>query len=618
MLFLAVKRLIMDAQQYPARPAGGPARPDARRPTLDLAAKKVLEYKSWSNSLQGRIDGVMNEKILIIGGVAAGPKVAARARRLAPQAEITIVERGRLISYAGCGMPFYLSGQIKDYDELFTTPYGVKRDEQFFLTERGIRVFTRTEARAIDRRKKEVTVVDLNSGKESVLSYDKLVLATGAVPVTPSWAGIDLKGVHRLNHPEDVQKIMEDLGQVKEAVVIGAGMIGMEAVDALVKRNIFVTVVELQEQILPGMLDADLAAVLRARLEERGVEFRLGEKVQRLEADEAGRVKQVVTGRAALDAGLVIVAVGVQPNVELAKAAGLVTGETGAIVVNEYLQTSDPDIYALGDCVENVHLVSWRKVYLPLASTAARQGRVAGDNVVGGKSKFPGVLGTVVIKLMNQNAGRTGLGEEQARSAGFAVSVTTVGSFDRTHYYPEKGRILLKLITEAGTGRILGAQALGEGDVIKRIDVLAGAITFGANVEDVANLDLGYAPPFNTPIDPLQHGANTVRNKAQEIAKGISAAELQAKLAGEDDFVLLDVRTRPQYRAQHIEDERTVLIPVGELRERIGEIPRDKEIVVLCAIGSRSYEAQRILAGAGFKNVHFLEGGLLGWPYELD
>jgi len=560
----------------------------------------------------------MSEKIVIIGGVAAGPKVAARARRLSARAKITIVERGQLISYAGCGMPFYLSGQIKDYNELFTTPYGVKRDEQFFLTERDIRVLTRTEATAVDRRKKEVTVVDLNTGKESVLPYDKLVLATGSVPVEPPFAGINLKGVHRLNHPEDVQKIMEEIGQVSDAVVIGAGMIGMEAVDALARRNIFVTVVELQEQILPGMLDADLAAVLKARLEERGVEFRLGEKVQRLEGDEAGRVKQVVTDGGVLAADLVIVAVGVRPNVALAKAAGLAIGETGAISVNEYLQTSDPDIYALGDCVENLHLVSRQKVYIPLASTAARQGRVAGDNVVGGKSKFPGVLGTVIVKLMNQNAGRTGLGEEQARAAGFAVSVTTIGSFDRTHYYPEKGRILLKLITEARTGRILGAQALGEGDAVKRIDVLACAITSGANVEDLANLDLGYAPPFNTPIDPLQHGVNTVRNKMQGIAKGISAAELQAKLAGGDDFVLLDVRTQPQYRAQHIEDERTLLIPIGELRERIGEIPRDKEIVVLCAIGSRSYEAQRILEGAGLKNVRFLEGGLLGWPYELD
>ncbi|MEW6424233.1 MAG: FAD-dependent oxidoreductase [Bacillota bacterium] len=560
----------------------------------------------------------MGEKIVIIGGVAAGPKVAARARRLSPQAEITMIERGRLISYAGCGMPFYLSGQIKDYNELFTTPYGVKRDEEFFLTERNIRVLTRTEALAINRQKKEVIVVDLNTRAESVIPYDKLVLATGSLPVVPPFAGIDLKGVHRLNHPEDAQKIMAEIENVNDVVIIGAGMIGMEAVDALARRKIFVTVVELKEQILPGMLDADLAAVLKSRLEERGVEFHLGEKVLRLEGDEEGRVARVVTDKGALDADLVIIAVGVRPNVALAKAAGLAIGETGAIAVNEYLQTSDPDIYALGDCAENLHLVSRRKVYIPLASTAARQGRVVGDNVVGGKSRFPGILGTTVIKLLNQNAGRTGLGEEQAREAGFGVSVTTTGAHDRTHYHPEHGRMLLKLITETGTGRVLGAQAVGEGDVVKRIDVLACAINYGARVDDLACLDLGYAPPFNTPIDPLQHGANTVRNKMQGVAKGISAGELHGQLAGEDDFVLLDVRTQPQYRARHIEDARTLLIPIGELRERIGEIPKDKEIVVLCAIGSRSYEAQRILEGAGFKNVRFLEGGLLGWPYELD
>ncbi len=560
----------------------------------------------------------MGEKIVIIGGVAAGPKVAARARRLSPQAEIAIVERGRLISYAGCGMPFYLAGQVKDFQELFTTPYGVKRDEEFFLSERNVRVFTLTEAVAINRRKKEVAAVDLATRRESVIPYDKLVLATGSVPVVPPFEGIGLQGVHRLNHPDDVQKIMDQIENVDDAVIIGAGMIGMEAADALVRRKMFVTVVELQEQILPGMLDADLAAVLKARLEERGVEFHLGEKVLRLEGDEAGRVTRVVTEKRALDAALVIIAVGVRPNVELAKAAGLTIGETGAISVNEYLQTDDPDIYALGDCVENLHLVSRRKVYLPLASIAARQGRVVGDNVVGGKSKFPGVLGTTVLKLMNINVGRTGLGEEQAREAGFSVSVATIGTHDRTHYYPEHGRFLLKLITEAKTGRILGAQAVGEGDAVKRIDVLACAINYGAGIDDLAHVDLGYAPPFSTPLDPVHHCVNTARNKAQGIAKGITAQELYSKLNSQDDFVLLDVRTPSQYRAGHIEDKRALLIPIGELRRRVGEIPQGKEVIVVCAVGSRSYEAQRILEGAGFANVRFLEGGLQAWPYELD
>lgn len=560
----------------------------------------------------------MSRKIVIIGGVAAGPKVAARARRLDPEAEITIVERGRLVSYAGCGMPFYLAGQIKDYNELFTTPYGVKRDEDFFLSERNVRVLTLTEAVAVDRKKKEVRVVDLADNKEFLLPYDRLVLATGSEPVVPPLEGINLKGVHRLNRPEDVLKIKEELEEAGEAVVIGAGMIGMEVADALVRRKFFVSLVELKDQVLPGMLDPDLAALLKARLEEAGVEFYLGEKVVRLEGNEEGRVAQVVTDRHVLNAGLVIIAVGVRPNVTLAKDAGLAIGETGGILVNEYLQTSDPDIYALGDCVENVHLVSGRKVYIPLASTAARQGRVVGDNVTGGKSRFPGVLGTAVLKLMGFNVGRTGLGEEQAKEAGYKIVVSTIGAFDRTHYYPEHGRIVLKLIAESGTGRILGAQGFGEGDVVKRIDVLACAINFKATVEDLSCVDLAYAPPFSNPLDPVHHGVNTVRNEMQGIARGISARELQEKLNGQKEFILLDVRTLPQHRARHISDNRSVVIPLGELRKRINELPRDKEIVVYCAVGGRSYEAQRILEGAGFADVRFLEGGLLAWPYDLD
>ncbi|MGQ9823415.1 MAG: FAD-dependent oxidoreductase [Desulfotomaculales bacterium] len=560
----------------------------------------------------------MGKKIVIIGGVAAGPKVAARARRLDPEAEITIVERGRLISYAGCGMPFYLAGQIKDFNELFKTRYGVKRDGDFFLSERNVRVLTLTEAVAIDRQKKEVKIVDLTTRKESFLPYDKLVLATGSEPVAPPLEGLSLKGVHRLNRPEDALKIAAELEGAREAVVIGAGMIGMEAADALAARKLFVSFVELKDQILPGMLDPDLAALLKTRLEEKGVEFYLGEKVIRLEGNEEGRVAKVVTDRRTINAGLVVIAVGVRPNVTLAKEAGLAIGETGGITVNEFLQTSDPDIYALGDCVENVHLVSGRRVYMPLASTAARQGRVVGDNVTGGKSKFPGVLGTAALKLMGFNVGRTGLGEEQAKEAGFDILVTTIAGFDRTHYYPEFGRLVLKLITEAKTGRVLGAQGFGDGDVVKRIDVLACAINYRATVEDLSTVDLAYAPPFNNPLDPVHHAVNTVRNKMQGIAKGIPAKELREKLDGMEDFILLDVRTLPQHRVSNIADERSVVVPLGELRQRLSELPREKEVFVYCAIGGRSYEAQRILESAGFSKVRFLEGGLYAWPYDLD
>ncbi|HHW45011.1 pyridine nucleotide-disulfide oxidoreductase [Desulfofundulus thermobenzoicus] len=557
-------------------------------------------------------------KIVIIGGVAAGPKVAARARRLMPDAEITIIEKGRLISYAGCGMPFYVGGQIKDFNQLFSTSYGVMRDEHYFMNEKGVKVLTRTEATAIDREKKEVTVTNLDTGETFTIPYDKLVLATGSEPFVPPIPGMDLKGVHRLNHPDDARGIMEQVEGVGEAVVIGAGLIGMEAADALVKRRIFVSVVELKDQILPGVLDPDLAAVLAYRLEEAGVEFHLGTKVLRLEGDDEGNVARVVTESGAIDAEMVIVAVGVRPNVKLAREAGLAIGETGAIQVNEYLQTSDPDIYAVGDCVENRHLVSGRMVYIPLASTANRQGRVAGDNVAGGRSRFKGVLGTAVLKVMGWNVGRTGLGEQQARELGYDVTAAVNATHDRTHYYPGHDNLLMKLVVEKGSRRILGAQAIGGGEVVKRIDVVATALHFGATVDDLADVDLGYAPPFSTPIDPAHHTANIVRNKLAGLARTITAQELKEKMDRGDDFVLLDVRTPEQYNYRHIADDRVMLVTLGDLRRRIEEIPRDKEIVTLCALGMRAYEAMRTLAGAGFKDVKFVEGGLQAWPYDLE
>jgi NADPH-dependent 2,4-dienoyl-CoA reductase/sulfur reductase-like enzyme/rhodanese-related sulfurtransferase len=559
------------------------------------------------------------QKIVIIGGVAAGPKAAARARRVAPDAEITIIEKGKLISYAGCGMPFYLSGEVSKFDHLFETTYGVIRNEEYFWREKGCRVLTQTEARSIDREKKEVHVENLVTGEKYAVPYDKLVIATGAEPFVPPIEGLNLKGVYKLNHPDDALKIKEylDAGEGGEAVIVGAGFIGLEMADALMKLHMFCSVVELQDQILPGVLDADMAEVLAKKLTEQGIEFYLGQKVLKLEGDEEGNVTAVVTDQGTIDAELVVVSVGVRPNVELARQAGLTIGETGAIAVNEHLQTSDPDIYALGDCVENTHLVSGKKVYVPLATYANRQGRVVGDNVAGGDSVFRGILATGVLHSMGFNIGRTGLSEKQARDLGYNVVTSLYHGFDRTHYHPEHGMVLMKLVTEEGTGKILGAQALGQGDAVKRIDVTATAITMGATVEQLAEVDLGYAPPFSTPIDVSAHAANIVRNKVAGLAETITPRELKQKMDRGDDMVILDVRTEPQFKMRRLKDDRVKLVVLGDLREKIDEVPRDKEIVVICALGTRSYEALRTLKGAGFEDVKYMEGGLQAWPYQL-
>ncbi|WP_066637603.1 FAD-dependent oxidoreductase [Desulfolucanica intricata] len=561
-----------------------------------------------------------NKKVVIVGGVAAGPKVAARVRRVLPNAEITIIERSKIISYAGCGMPLFIAGRVNKLDELVSTSYGAIRNEDFFLQEKGVIVLTGTEAVSINRDKKQVITKNLDTGAESELDYDKLVLATGSTPITPPIEGLNLKKVFRLYHPDDAVAIKEFIEKenVDAPVIIGSGLIGMESAEAFMGKMLFPTVVELRDQILPGILDPEMSATLKTKLEDMGMEFKLSHNVLKLEGDEEGNVIGVVTDQGTIDADMVIVAVGVRPNVELARQAGLDIGETGAIAVNEFMQTSDPDIYAAGDCVENVNIITGRKVYVPLASTANKQGRVVADNIAGKKVSFKGILGTSVLEVNGINIGRTGLSEQQARDLGYKVETAINASHDRTHYHPKHGQVILKIISDAETGRILGAQGIGQGDVIKRIDVLAAAITFKATLEDFFNIDLGYAPPFSTPIDIAAHASNILRNKLEGLADSISAKELQEKLERGDDFVLLDVRTLQGYKSRHIEDKRVQLVPLHELRNRLDEIPKDKEIVTICAMGTRSYEALRTLKGAGFNNVKYLEAGFEGWPYDYD
>ncbi|MBO8127748.1 MAG: FAD-dependent oxidoreductase [Peptococcaceae bacterium] len=555
-------------------------------------------------------------RIIVIGGVAAGPKTAARARRMAPEAEITLIDRGTMLSYGSCGLPFYLDGTVKNLKDLVSTSYGVTRDEEYFLREKGINVLTRTEVQAINRDTKSIQVRNLDSGDTYTLPYDKLVLATGATPVIPPFEGLELKGVFRLYHPDDARAIAEKIDEIEEVVLVGGGFIGMELAGALNNRHLFVSVVEMQEQTLAGVLDPDLEAVLRNRLQAKGIEFYLKEKVLRFEGDERGNLREVITDKRTIETDACIIATGVRPNVELARAAGLTIGPTGAIAVNEYLQTSDPDIYAVGDCVENTHLISGRKIYLPLASTANRQGRVAGDNVTGHKSRFKGVLATAVLQVTDWNIGRTGLGEQEAKDLGYEVVSAITPAHDRTHFHPEHGLVILKVIMDRRSRKLLGVQAIGPGEVDKRIDVAATALNFGATIDDLADLDLGYAPPYSTSIDPLQHTANSLRNKLAGLARAITPLELKAKIDRGDDFLLLDVRTEREFQQKRFRGAKKVLsVSLDKLREHLFEIPRDQEIVLMCESGVRSYEALRTLEGAGFKNVGYLEGGFQTWPY---
>lgn len=561
----------------------------------------------------------MSRKIVIIGGVATGPKAASRARRRDPDAEITIVERGSFLSYAGCGMPFYIEGVIDDIKELLCTPIGVIRNEKYFKNVKDVDILGKTEALRINQVEKTVNVKDLETGRLYDIPYDKLVLAMGASPLVPRIEGVDLAGVYRLYDPGDAEAIRRELDAgVKNVAIIGGGLIGMEVCGAFVSRGCNVTVLEMMDQLLPALLDRDMSLLLKKYLLEEGVDVHTDSRVEKITDDGSGRVRGVMTadGRR-FDADLVVVAIGVRPNVELARQAGLEIGETGAIAVNDYLQTSDPDIYAGGDCVENTCLITGRNVYVPLGSTANKHGRVIGDNVTGGNTRFPGVTSTTVFKILEYNVGTAGLSSREAEKLGYDV-VTAVAPRDEcSHYYPTSKSFVIKLVADRETGKLLGGQAIGPGEAIKRIDVIASSLKFGATVKDIADLDLGYAPTYSTAIDAVAHAANVIRNKIQGLAKSISTADLEAKIEGDSDFVLLDVRSEKEVEEKAFIDHRVKVIPLGELRRRLSEIPKDKEIIIFCKTSVRAYEAHRLLNGRGFSETKFLEGGLAAWPYTL-
>jgi len=558
----------------------------------------------------------MGKKILVIGGVALGPKAASRARRLDPEAEITIIDRGDVFSYAGCGMPFYIEGQITDIDELLCTNQGVRRDEAYFKSVKDIKLLGRTEALKINRLEKTVTAQDIRTGRFQDIPYDKLVLGVGASPVVPPIEGISLEGVFRLYSPEDAVAIRAKIDEgAKRVVIVGGGLIGMEVCGSFASRGCAVTVLEMMDRLIPALLDPDMSLLLEKYLRESEITLGLGCRLSRIIDDGSGRASVVETANGdRFDADMVVVAIGVRPNVRLAKDAGLKIGVTGAIAVDEYLRTSDPDIYAGGDCVENIDLVTGRKVYLPLGSTANKHGRVIGDNVTGGETRFPGVTLTAVFKVLDFNVGKTGLSEREARELGFDAVTATAPRTDCSDYYPKNKPFIVKLIADRRSQKLLGCQALGTGEVVKRIDVVSTCLRFGAAINDLADLDLGYAPPYSTAIDAVAHAANVLRNKIQGLAHGISATELKGKMVGDDDFVLLDVRSRQEVKVRPFNDRRVVNIPIEELRSRLNELPR-KEVVIFCKTSVRAYDAERILRGVGFNDVKFLDGSLTAWPY---
>jgi NADPH-dependent 2,4-dienoyl-CoA reductase/sulfur reductase-like enzyme/rhodanese-related sulfurtransferase len=539
----------------------------------------------------------MKTRIVVVGGVAGGATAAARARRISEDAEITVVERGPYVSYANCGLPYFIAGDIQKRSALLLqTP-------ESFDARYGIRVLLETEAVEIDRSGKRVLVRGKDG--EAWLSYDKLILAQGGSPIMPPMPGSDEPHVFRLWTVPDMDRMQAYIenDRPKSAVVVGGGFIGLEMAEALRKRGLETTVVELLPSVM-AVMDPEIGYRVARELEANGVTVLTGVKVESV----ADRTVLLGDGRL-LPADLVLFSVGVRPELGLARKAGLEIGPTGGLLVDDRLRTTDEHIYAAGDMLETVHKISGRRVRVPLAGPANRQGRIAASNALGMDMRYRGALGTSAVKIFDQTAAMTGLSERAAREAGFSVGVAVIHKGHHAGYYPGAEELSLKLVYDRKTARLLGAQAFGPAGVDKRIDVLATALAGELTLDDLAELDLAYAPPYSTANDPINLAAFVGMNDLSGFSPLVTPAELEAELAKPEPPVVLDVRTRREYEQSHLAG--AVHIPVDDLRSELDRLPKDRRIVVHCRSGFRAHLAVRILKERGFANVANVTGGRL-------
>ncbi|HOJ38728.1 MAG TPA: FAD-dependent oxidoreductase [Ignavibacteriales bacterium] len=543
------------------------------------------------------------KKILIIGGVAAGATAAARARRLDENAEITIIEKGPFVSFANCGLPYFISGDIKRRAKLLLqTPEG-------FLGRYNVNVLINTEAIDIKRDEKKVVVKTAEGTKE--LEYDKLILAQGGSPIIPDIEGVNNDNVFKLWTIPDMDRIHKfiEQNQPKNAVVVGGGFIGIEIAEAFKARGMNVTIVELANQVMPNV-DFEFGAMVKSVLEENGVNVLTGVKIDKITGNKA-----ILSNNTEIDADLILFSIGVKPENILAKNAGLEVSQSGAVIVDEYMRTSDPDIYAAGDMVEILHKVSGRKSRIPLAGPANRQGRIAASNALGMNLKYNGALGTSVIKIFDYTLSFTGLSEKFASQFDFNVGVAYTFKDNQVTYYPGGTQLAFKLVYDKSTNKIIGAQAFGIKGVEKRIDVIATALQAKMSLEDLAELDLAYAPPYNSANDPVNIAAFVGQNNISGYSPCISPKEFLEKY-DETKTLVLDVRTIGEAAKDPYEN--ALHIPTDELRYRLNEIPTDKTIYILSKDGYLGHIALRILKQKGYNKLYYITGGYSALKWYLN
>ncbi len=536
------------------------------------------------------------EKILIIGGVAAGATAAAKVRRISPTAKIVMLEAGPDISFANCGLPYYIGGDIKSRSKL------ILQSPESFHEQYGVEVHIHTIVSSIDRAAHTVKTIDTRSGEQKIFEYTKLILAQGGRPITPTLPGADQDHVFTLWTLEDMDKISFHLEEKKpkNAVVVGGGFIGLEMVEALVKRGLTVNVVEMMPHVM-AIMEAETAGFIENELLSYGVGIQTGAGVTEIMQHSV----RLDNGKM-LDADMVILSIGVRPTLQLAKETGLEIGEAGGLLVNSQLQTSDPDIYAAGDMVEIEHRVNGKKVRIPLAGPANRQGRIAAENALGGNHSYKGSIGTSVVRVFEAVAGITGFSLKQARAAGIDADAVVVHKEHHTSYYPGAETVTTMLIYDRNTGIILGGQAAGYKGADKRLDVIATATAAKLTISDIADIDFAYSPPIGTANDAINMAAYTAENRISGFSPSVTVAELDAFTEGKNPF-FIDVRDVFAYQKSHVTG--AVHMPLELLTQQMNSIPANRSVIVYDETGKKGHQALRTLTGAGFTDVTNISGG---------
>jgi NADPH-dependent 2,4-dienoyl-CoA reductase/sulfur reductase-like enzyme/rhodanese-related sulfurtransferase len=550
--------------------------------------------------------------IVIVGGVATGPKCAAALIRRRPEMKVTLYQREKELSYATCGMPFFASGDVNSFEELARTPFGVPRDVDFFRTSKGFEAVCGAEVMAIDRRAKTVRVRMIESDETFEHAYGKLVLATGAVPVAPPFPVPESPLVRSFTRPDDARqfRLRAQQGELEKVLIVGGGFIGCEVAEAVADMwGLAATLIEKEDRLLPGVLDPEMAAIVQREMERHDIDVRTGTTVERIELDADGKPVVHLSDGSSSATDMVFLGLGVRPNTVLAEKAGLEIGRTGAIAVGATLQTSDPDIYAGGDCVESDNLLTGGKCHLPMGSLANRHGRLIAENLADSQVEFPAVLGAVVLRVFERNVAAVGLTPEAAEAAGYRAE-TVWGSFvDKPDYFPESKTMTLKMVYDGASGRLLGLQAVGSGDVCRRADVFSTFLARQGVVDDLLGFEHVYAPPFSEAMDPLAHMAAIVNARR----RGLRFLGPGEKPPTDRLPVWLDVREADEAAERPLTNAtggEVLTLPLGDLCSHLEKLDRERPIVIVCQRGARSYQAASLLAARGFTDTYIVAGGL--------